>query len=143
MLRFLRIAGIVVTTLVLAAALPVNNEKPKRGVIPTGEFHRIERAGRDAGFAEACQVEWNQFHTAFMKKEGRKRWTRRHLPITQMSPAGALKKLSVLIRLLNKKGFQAACLMRPGNTCQMLYSQLGNHCDSVAQSVKEMDKVQI
>jgi hypothetical protein len=93
MLRFLRIAGIVVTTLVLAAASPVNTEKPKCGVIPTGEFHRIERAGRDAGFAEACQVEWNQFHTAFMKKEGRKRWTRRHLSITRMSPAGALKKI--------------------------------------------------
>ena len=90
-LRFLRIAGIVVTTLVIATAPPINTEKPKRKVIPTGEFHRIERAGRDAGFAEACQVECNQFYTAFMKKEGCKRWTRRHLSITQMTPAGALK----------------------------------------------------
>ena len=79
MVRFLHISAIMLATLVLTAASPVNIEKPKRGVIPTGEFRRIERAGRDAGLAEACKVEWKSFHTAFMKKESRKRWTRRQL----------------------------------------------------------------
>jgi hypothetical protein len=65
-------------------------------------------------------------------------------PVDNADESGwGVKKSSVLIRLPAKQGFQAARLMRPGNTCQMLYSQLGNHCDSVAQPVKEMDKVQI
>jgi hypothetical protein len=79
MVRFLYIGGILGIAIVLSAASPIEIKKPKRGIISTGEFHRIERAGRDAGFAEACKVEWETFHTAFMIKERRKRWTRRQL----------------------------------------------------------------
>ena len=63
----------------VAAAAPVKLEKPKRGVIPSSEQRRVERAGRDAGLAQACNVEWKSFHEAFMKKEKRKRWPRRQL----------------------------------------------------------------
>ncbi len=54
-------------------------EKPQRGIIPTGEHRRTERAGRDAVLAQACNVEWKTFHEAFMKKEKRNRWTRHQL----------------------------------------------------------------
>jgi len=73
------VAGILMLAVMVAAAAPLKLEKPKRGVIPTGEQRRIERAGRDAGLAEACNVEWKTYHTAFMKKESHKRWTRRQL----------------------------------------------------------------
>ena len=72
-------AGILVLAIMVAAAAPLKLEKPKRGIIPASEQRRVERAGRDAGLAEACSVEWKSFHQAFMKKEKNKRWTRRQL----------------------------------------------------------------
>jgi len=49
--------GILMRAILVAAAAPMKLEKPKRDIIPTGEQRRIERAGRHAGLAQACNLE--------------------------------------------------------------------------------------